>query len=204
GRGRASVGCGSRTSAAAASCGRRFFPQGRWLKVPPAGVRAELRRAFAHWGRPATIRVDNGGPWGSGGDLPPDLALWLIGLGIDVHWNDPHTPEQNGVVERSQGTGKRWAEPGQCATVAELRRRLREMDAIQREDYPSIAGQSRAEAFPGLAHSRRGSGGTGTTGACWGTWRGTRCRGGWTRTATCRCTTGRITWAACTGGRGSM
>lgn len=118
-------------------------------------MRAELRRAFAHWGRPATIRVDNGGPWGSGGDLPPDLALWLIGLGIDVHWNDPHTPEQNGVVERSQGTGKRWAEPGQCATVAELRRRLREMDAIQREDYPSIAGQSRAEAFPGLAHSGR-------------------------------------------------
>lgn len=142
-------------SAAAPSCGREFSPHGRWLKVPAVAVQAELRRAFTHWGRPGTIRVDNGGPWGSAGDLPPDLALWLMGLGIAVHWNDPHTPMQNGVVERSQGTGKRWAEPGQCSTVAELQKRLQQMDAIQRESYPSISGQSRAAAFPGLKHSQR-------------------------------------------------
>jgi hypothetical protein len=118
-------------------------------------VQAELRRVFARWGRPGTIRVDNGGPWGSAGDLPPDLALWLIGLGVTVHWNDPHTPTQNGVVERSQGTGARWAEPGQCDTPAELQRRLRAMDAIQRDTYPSIGGQSRASAFPELRHSGR-------------------------------------------------
>ena len=39
------------------------------------------------------------------------LALWLIGLGIEVIWNPPRCPQANGVVERSQGTGKRWAEP---------------------------------------------------------------------------------------------
>lgn len=99
--------------------------------------------------------MDNGGPWGSAGDLPPDLALWLIGLGLAVHWNDPHTPTQNGVVERSQGTGYRWAEPGQCDTPAELQRRLRAMDAIRRDAYPSIGGRSRASAFPGLRHSGR-------------------------------------------------
>lgn len=104
---------------------------------------------------PATIRVDNGGPWGSAGDLPPDLALWLLGLGIAMHWNDPHTPQQNGVVERSQGTGKRWAEPGQCDSPEELQQRLDAMDAIQRQDYPSIGGRSRTEAFPGLQHSGR-------------------------------------------------
>ena len=71
--------------------------------------------------------------------------MWLLGLGIDLHWNDPHTPQQNGVVERSQGTGKRWAEPGQCANVEELRQHLQEMDTIQREEYPSIAGRSRVE-----------------------------------------------------------
>jgi transposase InsO family protein len=120
-----------------------------------ADVRQQLRRAFARWGRPATIRVDNGGPWGSAGDWPPDLALWLIGLGITVHWNDPYRPQQNGIVERSQGTGRRWAEPGQCATVAELQRRLHQADVIQREAYPSIDGQSRAAAFPGLRHSGR-------------------------------------------------
>jgi len=114
-----------------------------------------LRRAFARWGRPGTIRVDNGGPWGSAGDLPPDLALWLIGLGITMHWNAPHAPTQNGVVERSQGTGRRWAEPGTCDTPAELQRRLRAMDAIQRDAYPSVGGRSRSAAFPGLRHSGR-------------------------------------------------
>jgi hypothetical protein len=119
-------------------------------------VRAALRGAFTRWGKPLTCRVDNGGPWGaSGNDLPPDLALWLIGLGIDVHWNDPRSPQQNGTVERSQGTGKRWAEPWQCASVEELQERLQEMDVIQREIYPSIEGRSRAETFPGLKHSGR-------------------------------------------------
>ena len=99
--------------------------------------------------------MDNGGPWGSAGDWPPELALWLLGLGIDLHWNDPHRPQQNGVVERSQGTGKRWAEPERCATAAELHRRLQEMDVIQRQEYPSVGGRSRLEAFPQLAHSGR-------------------------------------------------
>jgi hypothetical protein len=120
-----------------------------------AAVRAEFRRVFARWGRPGMVRVDNGGPWGSAGDLPPDLALWLIGLGVTVHRNDPHAPQQNGVVERSQGTGRRWAEPDQCDTPAELRRRLRAMDAVQRDAYPSVGGRPRTAAFPGLRHSGR-------------------------------------------------
>jgi hypothetical protein len=141
--------------AAGPSWRRPFFPQGSWLQVPPTATQAELRQAFGRWGRPAAVRVDNGGPWGSAGDLPTDLALWLIGLGLAVHWNDPHAPTQNGVVERSQGTAARWAEPGQCRTATELQARLQEVDAIQRETYPSIAGQSRLAAFPGLAHSGR-------------------------------------------------
>src|SRR5262245_4261113 len=127
-------------SVAGPFCRRPFSPLGKWLQVPPVAVQAELRNVFARWGLPATLRVDNGGPWGSAGDWPPDLALWLLGLGLEIHWNDPHAPEQNGVVERSQGTGKRWAEPEQCATPAELHQRLQEMDGIQREVYPSIEG----------------------------------------------------------------
>jgi hypothetical protein len=118
-------------------------------------VRDELRRAFGRWGLPASFRVDNGTPWGSSGDYPPDLALWLLGLGVDVHWNPPRRPEKNGVVERSQGTGKRWAEPAECATPEELQERLAVMDVIQREEYPSIEGRSRLAAFPQLAHSGR-------------------------------------------------
>jgi hypothetical protein len=99
--------------------------------------------------------VDNGKPWGSWSDLPPVLALWLIGLGIAVVWNDPCRPQQNGVVERSQGTAKRWAEPQACQTPAQLQARLDEDDVLQRERYPVARGRSRSELFPGLAHSGR-------------------------------------------------
>lgn len=123
--------------------------------MPPAATRDELRRAFARWGLPGRVRVDNGAPWGSTGELPTELALWLIGLGVAVTWNPPRCPQANGVVERSQGTGKRWAEPATCGDVAELRRRLEEQDHIQRALYPRFEGLSRIEAFPGLADSGR-------------------------------------------------
>lgn len=118
-------------------------------------MRRELRRAFERWGRPRRIRVDNGKPWGSSGDLPPPLALWLIGLGIDVIWNAPRRPQENGVVERSQGTAKRWAEPRACRDPAELQARLDADDQRQRERYPAARGLSRWELFPRLAHSGR-------------------------------------------------
>jgi hypothetical protein len=123
-----------------------LFPQGKWLTVPPLQVQHAFRQAFRAWGRPATIRVDNGGPWGSDGDWPPDLGLWLLGCGLDRHDNAPHAPTQNAVIERSQGTGKRWGDPGSCATPEQLPEQLQYADTVQRERYPSIGGQSRAAA----------------------------------------------------------
>jgi hypothetical protein len=104
---------------------------------------------------PERFRVDNGGPWGSRGDLPTDSALWLIGLRVGVDFNPPRRPQDNGVVERSQGTAKRWGEPQTCDSPEQLQARLEEMDAIQRQEYPSMGGHSRLEAFPGLAASGR-------------------------------------------------
>lgn len=124
--------------------------------MPAAAVQEEFRRCFGRWGLPRAVRVDNGSPWGTWNDWPPALALWLIGLGVQVLWNDPRRPQQNGVVERSQGTGKRWAEPGACADEAELQRRLAADDRRQREAYPFQAGRSRSQVYPGLAHSGRG------------------------------------------------
>jgi hypothetical protein len=118
-------------------------------------VQTVLRKTFKRWGRPLRFRVDNGVPWGSSGDLPPDLALWLLGIDVGITPNPPRHPQDNGVVERSQGTGKRWAEPGACADAQELQQRLREMDLIQREEYPSLNGRSRLEAYPELKHSGR-------------------------------------------------
>src|SRR5208337_2432296 len=88
-----------------------FSPQGYFTQVPSGMVQAELRRCFRQWGRPVSLRVDNGYPWGSCGDLPTPFALWLVGLDIGVIWNPPRRPQDNGVVERSQGLAKNWAEP---------------------------------------------------------------------------------------------
>lgn len=101
------------------------------------------------------LRFDNGKPWGSWGDHPTPLALWLIGSGAGVAWIPPRTPQDNGVVERGQGVAKAWAEPQRCRSMAELQRRLDEEDRVQRESYPHAGAASRMAAYPGLAHSGR-------------------------------------------------
>jgi hypothetical protein len=142
-------------SAAARPCGPRFSPLGRWSGVSPQEVRDRLRQAFARWGRPLRLRVDNGAPWGSKGDLPTDLALWLIGLGVDLHWNRPGRSTDNAVVERGHGVGDHWGEPHAHDSAAALEERMAEMDRVQREEYPAVGGRSRLEAYPGLAHAGR-------------------------------------------------
>jgi hypothetical protein len=133
----------------------RFSPLGIWSKVSPDAVREQLRSAFARWGLPNLMRVDNGVPWGSWGDLPTDLSLWLIGLGVGLHWNNPHSPQENGVVERSQGTSNRWCEPWTCDSPEELQRRLDRMDRLYRETYLYRQRLSRMAFFKELKHSGR-------------------------------------------------
>jgi hypothetical protein len=132
-----------------------FFSQGYFTQVPSGQVQDELRLCFKQWGRPLAMRFDNGYPWGSCGDLPTPLALWLIGLGIGVIWNPPRRPQDNGVVERSQGLAKNWAEPDRCHDHAQLQRRMNEEDQVQRQSYPHGSFSSRMEAYPDLIHSGR-------------------------------------------------
>jgi hypothetical protein len=135
--------------------GPRFSPLGSWGLVPPAAVREQLRLAFTRWGLPNRIRVDDGAPWGSTGEFPTELSLWLIGLGIEMHWNSPRSPQENGVIERSQGTSNRWCEPQTCATAEELQARLDRMDRLHREAYPYRERLSRMAYYSGLKHSGR-------------------------------------------------
>jgi hypothetical protein len=137
------------------SCRRPFSPRAFWSQVEPRATQTALRSLFSRWGLPEQMRVDNGPPWGSRGDLPTDLVCWLAGLGVQVRANPPRRPQANGVVERSQGVGKSWAEPDQCASAAELQQHLDVVDRWQRELYPAVAGRSRWEAYPGLRHSGR-------------------------------------------------
>jgi transposase InsO family protein len=142
-------------NAAGRPSGPRFSPLGMWTQVPASTVRDQLRRAFVRWGLPGGFRVDNGSPWGSRGEWPTELALWVIGLGVTMTWNRPRRPQDNGVIERSQGTANRWCEPWACDSPDELQGRLERMDRLYREIYPYKDGRSRAGYYPELTHSGR-------------------------------------------------
>jgi hypothetical protein len=132
-----------------------FPPQPQWQAIAPGDARALFRHAFGCWGRPGGLRVDNGHPWGLNSGLPPDLALWLIGLGVGMSWIPPRQPQYNGKVERCNGVTQQWAEPSACGSRSALQEQLNRECLIQREKYPSIAGRPRIEAFPGLGRVER-------------------------------------------------
>jgi hypothetical protein len=94
--------------------------------------------------------VDNGVPWGNPGDLPSALALWLMGLGIEMHWNHARRPHENGQIERLNGLIDQWGEPTRCAHWRAWQAKLRWLVRLQRERYPAVNGLSRAHAFPEL------------------------------------------------------
>lgn len=97
------------------------------------------------------MRFDNGHPWAhpqSG--VPTYLALWLIGLGIQVVFGRPRQSTDNAVVERSHGVLDAWIEPHQCANKADLDRQVAKFVHIQRAVYPSCEGRSRFETYPEL------------------------------------------------------
>ena len=127
----------------------KVFNQSSFASVGTWTVQTQLRRVFSRWGRPERFRVDNGVPWGSCGDLPTDLALWLIGLEMAMIWNPPRQPQKNGKVERSPKVwGRRGRSRGLADRPSELQQRIREMDHIQREEYPHRDGRSRWSLFP--------------------------------------------------------
>jgi transposase InsO family protein len=134
----------------------RVFPQESWAAVGKHAVQAVLREAFSRWGMPEVIRVDRGIPWFSKEGLPSDLELWLAGLAVPLHLIRARRPQDNGVVERSMGTGKRWADPLLCHSYQQLQRRIDEEDQVQRELYRDEGGLTRRQRYPGLLNSGRG------------------------------------------------
>jgi hypothetical protein len=114
-----------------------------------------FRRVFVGWGLPDGVRVDNGYPWGTSRDLPPELALWLIGLGVEMNWNPAGQPTRNPKVERCNGLTQQWGELHRCADCDRAATVLTEVARIQREEYPAIRGRIRLEVFPRLSTPRR-------------------------------------------------
>jgi hypothetical protein len=107
---------------------------------------------------PERIKVDNGRPFGNPQrDLPPPLALWLVGHAVEVVHNRPRHPQDNATVENLQGTSSRWSEPHRCASAEELQQRLNENARLQRTRLRTrvLSGRTRLEVYPELEQNAR-------------------------------------------------
>ena len=109
-----------------------------------------IQEALECWGRPKSIRVDNGTPWGTGSVVPSALALWLAGLGIDVIYGRPACSTDNAVIERCNGVLIPWVEPDKQPDAACCEKRLAWAAQTQRERYRSPHHLTRAQAYPEL------------------------------------------------------
>jgi len=117
-----------------------------------------LSTIFTKWGLPAWVKVDNGRPLGDPTlDTIPPLALWLVGIGVDVYYNRPRTPQQNAKVERCQETMSRWTEYKSCKDHNELQLRLMEESRFYNEDFKDRrkSNTTRKERFVDLEHTGR-------------------------------------------------
>jgi hypothetical protein len=108
---------------------------------------------FKRWGLPRSIKVDNGKPFGDPQmSSVPEMALWLIGLGMEVIWNPPRCPRENAKVERMQGTTACWAEVYACGDLERLQQALDKAGIIQREKYEvrRLKGKTRKQVYAAL------------------------------------------------------
>ncbi len=145
-------------STPARSLTRRFSPQRKICEVPRQAVQQALINIFQKWGVPKWIKVDNGRPFGDPQrEVVPLLALWLIGLGIQVIWNRPRTPQDNAKVERSQGVLATWTELDKCQNTHDLQVRLQQAAHFHNYHFPirRLQKRKRIEVFPALAFSGR-------------------------------------------------
>lgn len=134
------------------------FPYARICQVPIEEIRQKIIEMFYRWGKAGAFRVDNGEPLGCPTlTMTSPLALWLIAMDVDMIWNKPKTPQQNGVVEKMQCTSARWAEIQKATNLQDLQKRLDKEAVLQREFLPikRLQGKTRLEAFPEIETSRR-------------------------------------------------
>jgi hypothetical protein len=138
--------------------GATAFPYGRISQVPVHQVRLELMAHFLRWGKPGAMRVDNGAPLGHPTrQMTSPLALWLIAMDVDMIFNKPKCPQQNGVVERMQATSANWIEVEKINDLAHLQLRLDQESVLQRQLLPvkRLNNKTRFEAFPQLETAKR-------------------------------------------------
>lgn len=122
-------------------------------------VTQQINTCFERWGLPKQIKIDNGLPfvYPRARDVPTLTKLWWIGLGIKVIQNAPRCPQQNGIVECSQGIMCNWSNPKDALNAQTLQQRLDEESDFQRNYYkmPNKKLKTRIELHPDLEHNPR-------------------------------------------------
>ena len=138
-------------------------PGGRTLCRRPSQLdyQLALRLAFAQWGLPQAVSLDHDPVFvdaSSKSPFPMLLHLWLIGLGVRVHFIRTHCPTDHGQTERSHQTWYRQALQGQLyatwsglfATLCERRQFLnRHLPCTPLGERPPL------HAWPAAFHSGR-------------------------------------------------
>lgn len=117
-----------------------------------------FKAVFTQWGLPKTIQVDNGQPWsGANSEFPTLLAFWWIGLGIEVHKNRPHCPQENAFVENQNGLMNRWLDLPNATSVADMNAEMSWIETAQREQIKvrKCDKQTRIATFPELYTIKR-------------------------------------------------
>lgn len=129
-----------------------------WRKLTLDEVRQVLRQAFREWHTlPVAIQTDNelclaGSPTG---DYPPQLTLWLMGLGIEHRRSRPARPTDNPEIERTHRSLHGFAVgPESCATLATLQQSLDEARACYNHYFKARTkhcdGEAPLRAHPAL------------------------------------------------------
>ncbi len=114
-----------------------LLAKSRMSQVEAADGTRIVNEAFAEWGMPKVIKIDNGLPFANPNlvNIPTLSVLWWTGLGIKVVFNTPGRPQENAMVENHQGTLCRWANPSECGNRHELQLALYEAGRVQRSVY---------------------------------------------------------------------
>lgn len=113
-------------------------------QVNPLDAKQAVEKAFYRWGLPKRMRFDNGYPFANTNEptVPTALSLWLVSLGIDVIFNRPHSPQQNGSVECTQRISSKWSGASKCVNTDELQSAL---DKASHEHIHVLRQRSKAD-----------------------------------------------------------
>lgn len=115
-----------------------------------------FRHLFRRYGLPEIIRVDNGAPFASMGPGGlSKLSVWWIGLGIDVEFSRPASPQDNGCHERMHRTMKAECCRPPSANLAAQQQRFDRWRKQFNEERPHEALEMRVPADVYQASARR-------------------------------------------------